>query len=783
MDATITVRDFSGGLNTTVDEARLGSQFSASMNNVEVTDSRTIKSRAGYLAVTATAIRSGSEVKSLYRYYTKGGAKKWVALCGTAVFTATDVARSTYGQVAVESITATSATVNDSFFDGGSAVQLTATTTTYSLAVPYSTDVRVKWYGASARARVDSGAWSTFTSGAEISFAGLSATNHTVDIQNNSTRNTTSMRLSPAGQNKYRVRSRSVHSAIGNVTGNVSLSFYDPGNNDSERLVSLWATVDGSTQALVYVGVSPVHSTTHYTVNGVSTSITRSNGWHKVELIITPLNTFSRSIRVAIDDIDIPIVPALPSGTYSDTLLYAIARSKRTDTTAVPTYFDAFRVNYALVDDFTDLTAWAVPSGFSMSSDTDAVSNTYYTSGIDVYIDTLTYQATPAWTRIAAVSATADRLACATYNDRLFFSTRYDAMRYYTAAGTLGTITASGTAPAAEFITTKQQRLFAAGKQVDRGLLEYTAVDSPQNWTDGGALKPWAKDSGADITGVAKWNDALFIFAQNRTRALQIEGDETSWLNRELSDSIGCIAPDTVEVTPNSVIFLAPSGVRAYGLISGVTDTDGSGFLNVSESIQPTIKRINQSYVQKAQAVYYDNKYFLSVPLDDSTENNVTLVYRLPEDGQAGSWTKYDYGFRTLCVTRGDEAALYAGGYDGKLYRLEYGTTDNGSPIAWHWRTPPLTDKQGYAFVRHFRRCHVGVKADSLMPLTITPYTDDVDGQSTTVNVDASTDAKPVRFPLNARGRSLGVDFSSAGSEQSVTVSELTLTYVPGRMR
>ncbi len=802
MDASITVRDFSGGLNTAVDESRLGSQFTASMSNVEVTDSHTIKSRAGYLAVTASPIRSGSVVKSLYRYYTKGGSRKWVALCGTGVFLATDASRTTYGSVEVETLSYRTWAVA-SRYSGGAAVLLD--TGTYTLPVPYSTNIRAKWSGTSVRARVDSGAWQTFSNSSDIMFAGLAATNHGLDIENTEVRNNTSLRLAPIGSNNYRVRNRDVWSnLIGPTT--ISIAFYDPYGlpNTADGLVGIRQTVtntvSGSTyeHAIANVGVRPATSQGLYVfhdgVNWTKTIVPRSGGWHTVEFDVSVLGVESRG-DLTVTDVRLDSVSLLPFGSTlrtgsstivpsQDLLVRLCARCLYADINAPYKFFDELRCNDRLVDDFGFInSAWVVPSGYTMSADTDAVSSSTYSTTSQAFIDTLTYQATPAWTRVAGVSATADRLACATYNDRLYFGTRYNALRYYTATGTLGTITASGTAPAVDMAITKQNRLFTIGKQTDRGLLEYTAVDAPQDWTGGGALKPWGKDSGADATGLAKWNDAVFVFAQNRTRAFQIEGAATGWLNKELSDSIGCVAPDTVRTTPNSVMFLSAGGVRAYGLIPGIGDTDGSGFLNVSEAIAPYMKRINPLYAHKACAAFFDNKYYLSVPLDASTVNNVTFVYRMPEEGQSGSWTKYTYGFASMCVTRGDEAALYAGGYAGNLYRLEYGTSDNGDPISWHWRTPPLMDSKGYSFQRHFRRCHVGVRAMSLMPITITPYSDDVAGQPVTVDVDVSSDSKPVRFPLNARGRSLGVDFSSSGSEQSVTISELTLTYVLGRMR
>jgi len=47
----------------------------------------------------------------------------------------------------------------------------------------------------------------------------------------------------------------------------------------------------------------------------------------------------------------------------------------------------------------------------------------------------------------------------------------------------------------------------------------------------------------------------------------------------------------------------------------------------LSSSIQGTISRINKDHADKAVSAYFDNRYYIAVPLDDSTTNNALLVY------------------------------------------------------------------------------------------------------------------------------------------------------------
>lgn len=720
------------------------------------------------------------EAKSVYRHHTGAGGKYWVALFGTMVTVAQDsAATDSYGLVQVESLSATSATYSAPKLSGGSAVQLTATGVTYTVPVPYSSYISTRFYGTGLESQLDGGSWVAAT-GASITHTGLTATTHTLVLRATATRNDKSLKLAPAGDLKYRERKRAF-SDVDNTMYEVS--FYDDGTStNKDILVKLYIA-----GAIYQVGVYKSKSTTYYcyleggNLNSTKiTAIKRSAGWHTWRFFIDR-DTRGTRLRLNVGTLDgvsldeKVVREQIVEGSYFTMGLYCRSRTSGT----VTAYFDEVRCNHAMVEDFENLTAWTAHGD---AANTDAVSTEQKTTGERCLIDTVEYRADAGWTRIAGVSASADRLACTSMNGKLYFGTRYDALRTWNGA-TVATITASGTAPAADFLMQKQSRIFAAGKHTDRGILEYTAVDSGTNWTGGGALRPIGVNSGQNCMGLAKWNDAMFFFTENRTRVIAIEGDEVNWVNKELSDKVGCIAPDSIASGPNAIMFLSNSGIRAYGLIQGVNDSDGSGFLLLSEIISGTLRRITESAIHKAQGAFFDNKYFLSLPLDGSTVNNYTLVYRFPEAGQRGAWMLYDYGFRCLYVTRGDEEGLYGGGYDGNVYRLEYGATDAGNPIRMRYRIPPVTDKTGYSVSKTWRRMHLTAESDALQTVTITPYTDFVSGQPVTVDVTDMTDTQPIRKPMSARGRSIGADIVSSGSEQNLTISEVSFTYVPGRMR
>lgn len=104
---------------------------------------------------------------------------------------------------------------------------------------------------------------------------------------------------------------------------------------------------------------------------------------------------------------------------------------------------------------------------------------------------------------------------------------------------------------------------------------------------------------------------------------------------KSLASDVGCIARGSIVQAGGGILFLSDNGVymlNPAGAGQGGANTpEGMRLLTIAEPlsapINDVIARINYNYVDRAVASYWDNRYYLSVPLDDSTRNNATLVY------------------------------------------------------------------------------------------------------------------------------------------------------------
>ena len=126
--------------------------------------------------------------------------------------------------------------------------------------------------------------------------------------------------------------------------------------------------------------------------------------------------------------------------------------------------------------------------------------------------------------------------------------------------------------------------------------------------------------------------DNLVVFNRNTIHLIRgVTGALEETVVQEITREVGCLARKSVVQVGNQIFFLSDNGVYAVRF-EDLYNLRGAS-IPLSESIDPIIKRINKDYAYKAVAIYHDNRYYLSVPLDSSTVNNTILVYNFLNNG------------------------------------------------------------------------------------------------------------------------------------------------------
>jgi len=180
--------------------------------------------------------------------------------------------------------------------------------------------------------------------------------------------------------------------------------------------------------------------------------------------------------------------------------------------------------------------------------------------------------------------------------------------------------------------------------QTDRNSISVSHYLSDSTWS---ALDVFTINDGSSDTLVAvtPWTlNEFVVFMRNSifyaaagvgANASGAAAHEADSYIKSLASDIGCIAKGSIVQAGGGILFLSDNGVymlNPAGAGNGSANTpEGMRLLTLAEPlsapINDIISRINYNYVDRAVATYWDNRYYLSVPLDDSTRNNATLVY------------------------------------------------------------------------------------------------------------------------------------------------------------
>ncbi len=172
--------------------------------------------------------------------------------------------------------------------------------------------------------------------------------------------------------------------------------------------------------------------------------------------------------------------------------------------------------------------------------------------------------------------------------------------------------------------------------------------------------------------------DSILIFNKNSIHRVSGTTNPINASSQVLTDEIGALARMSIVQVGKNVFFLSDNGVYSLEFLDEYnlrgTQTP------LSESIQGTIDRINRRLASKSVAAYFDNRYYLAVPLDsspgadDASANNALLVYNFLTQ----AWESIDqintspiFSYNNLIIAgKGERRGLYVVNNDGGVHLI-----------------------------------------------------------------------------------------------------------------
>lgn len=152
----------------------------------------------------------------------------------------------------------------------------------------------------------------------------------------------------------------------------------------------------------------------------------------------------------------------------------------------------------------------------------------------------------------------------------------------------------------------------------------------------------------------------------------------------------GCVAPNSIQEINGRHIFLSEDGLYAYNGtpdVKKVTLDSKTG----ADRLEDVFQRVTSSARQFASSVHWRGQrvYMLSLPVDGSPTNNLTVVWDYEKDK---FWLWDGIGAQFWLADNGptNDETIYFGDSSGRIFQFGVGDTDHGTPIIPYLVTSPV---------------------------------------------------------------------------------------------
>ena len=302
----------------------------------------------------------------------------------------------------------------------------------------------------------------------------------------------------------------------------------------------------------------------------------------------------------------------------------------------------------------------------------------------------------------------------------------------------------------------------------------------------GNQFRPSAGQSDYLVQLTPFTKDSLVVFNRKSIHLMSgISGSLADVSTNVVTTEIGCSARKSVVQVANQIMFLSDQGIYSVEFLDAY-NLRGTG-TPISETIQPFIDRINQDYVHLSCGVYFDNRYWLALPLDivpgagDATKLNTIIVYSFLNGGfeSIDTVNSTEFAIRELIVGKeGSQNALYLTTEEGGIHKVDGADGGDVVSMAAGQAVPETIAVVSQCTTRQydadtadrkmFARSELHIKSsdDGLSDGDISFITEDPDSTSTATSISTllgstlpANEDSSIRLGVRKRGFGIQTDF------------------------
>jgi hypothetical protein len=291
------------------------------------------------------------------------------------------------------------------------------------------------------------------------------------------------------------------------------------------------------------------------------------------------------------------------------------------------------------------------------------------------------------------------------------------------------------------------------------------------------AVHPWVEGSFLVFMRNSIWLATVNQFASTDGGSFAVDSPVSKL--ELLTDEIGCSARRSIATAGQFVYFLSDAGV--YRLDARLDLKLRGDTKPLSDPISDQVARIPKDGASNAVGLWYDNRYWLAVPVDGADINNAMFIYSaLNEQWEAVDY--YGFGLDNLLVSgQSTDRRLYAASRAGKLFLmedLERGDDPPDSTLREEFFTavPGRIRTRRYGFGSMHTKRFVRSMADVVLPdtgsITVKAYMVNPDTEITLVpgqtNTSGLAEDYTLKQPIRAKAHYAELEFLTTANRPEI---------------
>jgi hypothetical protein len=248
---------------------------------------------------------------------------------------------------------------------------------------------------------------------------------------------------------------------------------------------------------------------------------------------------------------------------------------------------------------------------------------------------------------------------------------------------------------APSLITLFQNHVFISGDADTPDIVAHSAPNADYDWMN--ASGAGQLPIGFVVVQIKPFRDALYVFGETQIKKIIV--DSTTFVLKDVTNNIGCLAADSVQEINGDLVFLSQDGFRTIAATERNEDIElGNLSKLIQQDVTDEILSADLPAIcsvmirRKSQIRFFFSDELLATEANGGFIGCIKGENSVEHQNVGWEWMKL-LGIKASCADSkyiGNEEYVIHGDYDGKVFRQESGSSFDGENIRAVYTMPYL---------------------------------------------------------------------------------------------